>query len=208
MCYCKIWPLWCAIDNFRIKYNLFQPLGVLETKSGWVFVCRIAFMFIVLFGTVSCSENLDRTVAPADPRFRIDPDLERVNWDVSLLDSDLRRGKIVFCEEPWYVDQVKDDPFLRSMAETEIALCKIFSGALKGSSEAFEEIRKTQKLPSISYAFSFFVENYSENDNLYFSEKEIGLFLTLESCQKVEAIARYHNVPTRACYQWNIFDHL
>lgn len=92
-----------------------------------------------------------------------------------------------------------DDEYVRLLAisrghETK---CRVLAEAARLSREAADSIEAAGKMPEKVFVASIF-----EPNGAGFDEQELGPFLAIEDCSRVEAMAREADLPTRRCRAW------
>lgn len=80
--------------------------------------------------------------------------------------------------------------------------CEVYSAIKRDTREVFERISETGSLPEAMYAFSVFVPAGEIRDLDSYAEERHGLFLDMQSCNRLEGLARKMNMPTRRCRIW------
>lgn len=81
-------------------------------------------------------------------------------------------------------------------------ICDLYQKALSETEPVFNEIKQTNSLLQNLYFFSIYLPNHDSGD-LTMREEVIGLFSSLEKCERIELLARSYDIPTRKCKQWN-----
>lgn len=174
----------------------------------------IAASVLILF---SCSD--DKTKGRAgnadgvnvDSIYGIDPALMKINGSVALLDVSVRGSRASNCiiansyselrtQSANKANRQINELTMDIVAESE-AMCNLYIMAENEARTVFDEIKSHKWLLDHQFMFSLFVSKDGASEGA-FSEEEVGLFSSLESCEKVEMVARDYNIPTRKCREW------
>ncbi|MDO8683855.1 MAG: hypothetical protein Q7N50_10285, partial [Armatimonadota bacterium] len=131
---------------------------------------------------------------------------------VAVLDVNVRLNKLTNCmianslatlqaEGDKKSKQPSNNTILKEMVAEQEGLCKLYEMAANETKTTFNEIRDRKKLLNQQFVFSILQSEKDDNDGAL-AEEEIGLFSSIESCSKVEEVARDHSIPTRKCREW------
>jgi hypothetical protein len=166
----------------------------------------------LILGATACTKEKPMNTASTKPSIEVDRILQEVNGMVAVLDVTVRLNKLTNCmiansftklqgEGDKKSKQLSNNPILKEMIAEQEGLCKLYEMAINETKTTFDEIRDRKKLLNQQFVFSIF---QSKNDNYdgALAEEEIGLFSSLESCSKIEKVARDHSIPTRKCREW------
>jgi hypothetical protein len=174
-------------------------------------------VMILMFGVFACSDEKSKAISDSkdgnnmDPALKMDPILMGLNSSVALLDLSMRSNSVLNCllvngysDVKKEFDNKSDQYFSKMMldiaAERE-GMCNLYKMAEEETRAVFNEIKGQKKLLDQQFMFSLFVSKDEDSDGA-FTEEEIGLFSSVESCEKIEAAARNYNIPTRKCHEW------
>lgn len=143
---------------------------------------------------------------------QLDRTLQEVNGMVAVLEVSVRLNKLTNCmlassfaklggESDKESKRLSKNPVLKEMIAEQEGLCKLYEMAVDETKPTFDEIRDRKKLLSRQFVFSIF-QSKKDEDEGSLVEEEVGLFSSLESCSKVEKVARDYAIPTRKCREW------
>ena len=165
----------------------------------------------LLFSVTAYPEDKSKSATSKKQNIELDPVLKEVNALVAVLDVTVRLNKLTNCllansisglqvEGDKKSPQSSSNPILKEIGVQQEGLCKLFEMAENETMVAFDEIRNHRKLLNQQFVFWIFLSK--GNDDEAFSEKQVGLFPSLDSCVKVEEVARDYSIPTRKCREW------
>ncbi len=81
-------------------------------------------------------------------------------------------------------------------------ICHFYEKVIEETTHVFEKIKLDEILPNETFSFMIYLADVDGNEFTK-KEEEIGLFLSLDSCEKIEGLAREYNIPTKKCSLFN-----
>ena len=169
------------------------------------------FTTALIFAAAGCTEEKPMSRAAKKLGIKVDPTLKQVNESVALLDFNLRQNKWMNCLLTHTLSGIKGEvdqkskllsgDILKEIVTEQKGLCEFFTQAGNETKVAFDKIKIQKRMLNPQFIFSVFLSK-QESENEAFSEEEIGLFLSLEACAKLEQVAREYSIPTRKCREW------
>jgi hypothetical protein len=98
--------------------------------------------------------------------------------------------------------QQKDElaeKIIAQMISKNSSECEFFKKVVTETDVAFEKIKADGKLPRETWLFSIFG---SPDTNDRYEKTDIGLFLSIASCEQIEALAKQTDFGTQRCRRW------
>jgi hypothetical protein len=164
-------------------------------------------------GVLGCSEDERSRKTSTSEKMQLDPRLKKIDPQIAFLEIMLSAKGSAVCTVSQTMSNLRRetdksadqrDPaaaILSKIVNEKIGLCKVYERAQEESKAVFDEIRRQNHLLDKHYVFSLFLRSTDANDD-GFEEEQIGVFESLESCRRVEELARQYRIPTRACRLW------
>ncbi len=172
---------------------------MLVENSALTQICAVLLTFVILTGCDSKKSERSESEKIFDDQ------LATISSGAAILHEEIHLHRDLNCQMVDKLNPVpaasgnkKNKTILDLSFRNAETLCTIYVEALPFSEPVFEEILKSKQMPSRVYAFSVFTEG--EGDT--FSKDEIGLFLNLSECRKLENYARDKGLGTKTCYEW------
>ena len=168
-----------------------------NTKRGNIIQNFVIFfaVIILLFGCDKKESKVENNL-----HLKVDPVLTKISVEAGVIYTSIHLRKDLNCV-------VVDTPAmnaLESLGASNDNECKFFTEALNETLPVFEKIKHGKTLPDDLYAFTVFLHSFSSvGDDTYMSET-IGLFSSLESCERIETFAREYDMPSKKCYKWRL----
>ena len=183
----------------------------------------IFFLATLIIGGVGCSEKKSPSKIQEQSKFQLDPTLVKISTSAAMMQFNILVGRSTNCllaqtfsttnlasktsEKEGTKRSLLADSIVMDIADEYNALCQAYVIAEEETKTTFDEIKKNGKLSEKQFVFSIF-DSKSDGEESAFSENEVGLFSSVESCLKAEQYALDHGVPVRKCREWRDFTSL
>jgi len=165
---------------------------MMNKRCVWGF----ALFFILSVGVTGCSDSRPAKKA-SNPNFAIDSALEKIDLEIALLDYTTRVHSETACMLAESLAGIKDkDPFMQRMVSQSVTGCEMARYYVTATRPTIAAIRQRGRLIEPLYEFTVFESGEPP------TEKTIGPFMDLASCQETEALAHQKGEATRACQRW------
>lgn len=177
---------------------------------------------LIIYG-VGCSDKKSPSKIQEQSKFQLDPILVKISASAAMMQFNILVGRSINCllaqtfsstnlasktaEKVGTKRSLLSDSIVKDIADEYSGLCQAYVFAEEETKTTFDEIKKNGKLSEKQFAFSIF-DSKSNGEEGAFSENEVGLFSTVESCSKTEQYALGHGVPVRRCREWRDFSSL
>lgn len=171
---------------------------------------KLIFLILVtLFYVAACFDREPHKSVRKNLDLEVDPALQKINGMVAVLDLMVRLNKKTNCaladsfngfskDGDKKSNQLSNNPILEEIVGEQNGLCELFKLADSETRTTFNDIKIKNRLLKKQYLFSIFESKNNDNSE-YFTEEEVGLFSSFETCEKV---ARKYSIPTRKCRVW------
>ena len=144
------------------------------------------------------------------PRLPRDEELMEISPFLALMQSMQRFRLESSCETAEFLGTVSaSEPDRESHALDEFVAgirgeCELFTVSARSTEPVFQAVKDAGVPPETAFVFSLFVYDASlENSLAGYAEATLGLFPDLETCKRVEDVARGLGLPTRRCVAWS-----
>lgn len=157
---------------------------------------RFVIFFLAMVFLFGCNQKESKVENKLN--LKVDSELSKISLEAGVIYTDIHLEKELNCLV------VTDTPamhYLKSLGASLEKECKFFTEALNEALPVFEKIKQEKTLPEDLYAFIVFLP--TETEETYKSET-IGLFSSLQSCERIESIAREYDIPLKKCYKWRL----
>lgn len=167
----------------------------------------IFILFITWVLLAACTKE-----KPADEKklaLKVDKKLTEISVHAGLIYTSLHLQKDLNClaaNNISSIDSTKAKKILQNATRRFQNICDVYQQALSETEPVFNEIKQANSLLPKLYFFQIYLPKYGSNDltnDLIMREEDIGLFSSLEKCERIELLARSYDIPTRKCKQWN-----
>ena len=158
------------------------------------------FRFVIFFTAILFLFGCDKKESKVENKLdiKVDPVLAKISAEAGVIYTTIHLQKGLNC-------LIADTPvmnYLESLGASNDNECKFFTEALNETLPVFEKIKQEKTLPEDLYAFTVFLPVSLEDDT--YRDETIGLFSSLESCQRIETISREYDIPSKKCYKWRL----
>ncbi|MDH5651293.1 MAG: hypothetical protein OEZ39_05415 [Gammaproteobacteria bacterium] len=135
----------------------------------------------------------------------LDEKLSKISFEIASIFSNIKINKDVQCAiadsfetQTSKSTGINEMPLMQEIFKKPRIVCDLNSMAYTYVLPTIEDIKKADKLPDDLYTFSY-IESSGEPANV------IGVFSSLQQCQKVENYAHDHSIYTKKCKKWESF---
>jgi len=185
-------------DSFElIKKILFKKYGQSEENDSQTYEWVGDTTKISLDGDRLYFGSVSSKMRP-----KIDADLEQIPYEIDFMQLKIWKNKEYICT----IAQ-SDGPYMEESTFYNVYLCKLFEYAAKATRPVVEEINNKGKVNPEYLYLSVFIES-NEGREIFVKLYEkimIGLFSSLEECQKIYEYGLEHNIPIRQCKSWKSY---
>lgn len=163
----------------------------------------IFILFITLVLVSACTKE-----KPTDEKklgLIVDKKLTEISAHAGLIYTSMHLQKNLHCSVADQIslqDSIEAKKILQNVTRYFQNICDFYQEALSETTPIFNEIKQRNSLLEKLYFFSIYLPDDDDND-FTMKEEDIGLFSSLEKCEKIESLARSYDIPTRKCKQWN-----